>query len=357
MDHSFQEAESDAQENSKRISFPLPNEVQQLIRHLPIRTKDLPEEFLSVIDKALGKLGPEFTSQIIEMWGPVYKSVIESLPPEATYEDVYRRLYEVQRGITDQSALSGTVPLLLWRNSRKSPEPHGSAVLLDIGGKLFLFTAAHVLDHSSDEGDFYLPFNGVLVCLSGMWFKTSIPPSGDRKDDNEDAAYVCCDISGFQPEPHRRNVLCRSDVCLATTGKRKMLRVAGYPARRVQVENGSVKSEANSVEGYELDDRMYDNLGLSRQRNVALKFDQKRMFSPRLNRTITPISDFAGMSGGGIYLESPVADPPSVRFQLVGIATDYDQGRGIVIGTRLPVFLKYIFRNRPELANWADQSG
>jgi hypothetical protein len=336
--------------SSKPISFPLPRKVQRLIRNLPIRSKEIPEAHIKFLKKVVCKVGHRRAEDVAKTFTPLLNDIIKSLPKDATFEDAFRRLYELQQDILVSSrTLAATIPIVLFKSLSDKPESHASGVLIKIGGKYFLLTAAHVLD-AGDHSDLYAGLNDSFVSLAGMWSRTPLPPSEDRTDDNEDIGYCCLESS----ETGRKlasswNVLGRADVIVDEAVPGPSFRVCGYPATKIEIGDGYVETVVSSIEGFEIASNEYEQLGLSPKVNIAIRFNRKRMFSPLLARTITPMQILGGMSGGGIYVETPVPEPPFMKFLLVGITTTHHLGKSLIIGTRLDAFVRQIYRNRPEL--------
>lgn len=335
---------------SEPICLPCPREIQALIRNLPVRKRELPQEYAEFLKKAVSKIGNERAKAVETVFGPVLRNIIKALPEHATFEDAFRRLYEVQQeALSTSRTLSATVPIVLSGSSSQRLEAHASGVFLKIANQYFLLTAAHVLD-AGEHSELFVGFNGRFVPLSGAWCQTRLPPSQDRRDDNTDIGYCCLEDAGTLSELGTSSrVLGRSDVLLEEPMPGQSLRVCGYPATRVEVGDGVVETTVTSFEGFEISAKEYDQCGLSPKVNIAVRFNQKRMFSPRLARIIPTIRVLNGMSGGGIYVETPDSAPPYMKLLLVGITTTHDSQKSLIIGTRLNAFLRAIHRNRPEL--------
>ena len=113
----------------------------------------------------------------------------------------------------------------------------------------FLLTAAHVLDLAEDC-ELRAGFNDSFVSLAGMWSRTRLPPSGDRKDDNEDVGYCCFDNPGTISQLARSHqALGKADVILNEPMPGRSFRVCGYPARRIEIREGKVESGGDLARG------------------------------------------------------------------------------------------------------------
>lgn len=69
---------------NKPISFPLPNEIQKLIRNLPIRTKNLAEEYTEFLKKVGAKVGTKRATDVEVIFGPILREIIKSMPDDAS---------------------------------------------------------------------------------------------------------------------------------------------------------------------------------------------------------------------------------------------------------------------------------
>jgi hypothetical protein len=343
---------SSAGADNTHFSAPAPNEIQKLLRNLPAQTKNLPEEYIQWLKKVSAKVGPKRSADLERVFMPMIQQVAKELPKNATMETMWRRLFELQRKATAASrALSAPVPILRYKRETDEPESHGSGILIEISGRFILLTAAHVLD-GADDSDLRAGVNESFVSLNGMWYRTRLPSSGNREHDKVDIGYcVLEDDETLSELQSSDRVLNRSDVILNEPLPGLSLRVCGYPVTRIEFgDDHSVRTDLTSVEGHEITPKEYEALGLDPNVNIAIRYNRKRMFSPRLARTITPVHKLEGMSGGGIFVESSDDQPPFVKFQLVGITTNHSMvNRSIVYGTRLLEFVKRIQVTCPEL--------
>jgi hypothetical protein len=298
------------------------------------------------------KVGPERSADLERVFMPIIQQIAKELPKDATMETVSRRLFELQREATsDSRALSAPVPILRYKGATEQPDSHGSGIFIEISGQFILLSAAHVLD-AGDDADLRAGVNKSFISLAGMWFRTRLPPSGNREHDKVDIGYcVLEDDETLSELQSSQRVLRRSDVILTEPMPGLSLRVCGYPVTRIEFgDDHSVTTDLTSVEGHEITPEEYEELGLDPKVNIAMRYNRKRMFSSRLARTITPVHKLEGMSGGGIFVEASDDQPPFVKFQLVGITTNHSKvNPSIVYGTRLTEFVKRIHATCPEL--------
>jgi hypothetical protein len=340
------------EDDDAHFSVPGPNEIQKLLRSLPARTKNLPKEYIQWLKKVSAKVGPERRADLERVFMPMIQQVAKEMPKDATMETAWRRLFELQREATSASrALSAPVPILRYKGASDEPDSHGLGIFIEISDQFILLTAAHVLD-GGDDSDLRAGVNKSFVSLDGMWYRTRLPFSGNREHDKVDIGYCILEDDETLSELQSSDrVLNRSDVILNEPLPGLSLRTCGYPVSRIKFgDDHSVITDLTSVEGDEITPEDYEELGLDPKINIAMRYNRKRMFSPRLARTMTPVQKLEGMSGGGIFVEAFDDQPPFVKFKLVGITTNHSKvNPSIIYGTRLTEFVKGIHATCPEL--------
>jgi len=112
--------------------------------------------------------------------------------------------------------------------------------------------------------------------------------------------------------------------------------IAGFPGPNVDVDgdNRTIRAGPTVVTSQFLSARERMGLRLEGETQIVAKFGGLREGGRKLNRFKPD-----GISGSGIW-RNEAGEP-----RLVGIATDYDPGRRIVIGTRLRPMLQEILRH------------
>jgi hypothetical protein len=304
---------------------------------------------LEEVDKTVERIGPAIAREIQSLFAPLIAKA-PKLPAGATNEDMGRQMYALSGSINDYNsrALHAIIPIALRQHNSTKTEVIGSGVIVQIHNETFLLTAAHVLDRESD-GDLLVPGKLYFSPLAGHFFKLKPPASGRREDDKFDVAYCCLD-NGLRSNLHSNcAVLERPDCSFEKATTPKLYTLAGYPWRKTNSAKGAIHTEFTTLMGFEASEADYKQLGLSKETHIVVKLNRKRMMSQNLKRTIKPPSP-EGMSGGGIYVwtKSDVGGFP-VSLLLAGVATAFKVDRSLLIATRLNVFLRCIYQNRPSL--------
>lgn len=127
-----------------------------------------------------------------------------------------------------QDRVQQTVCPIYEEDDRERPALFGSGVILRVPPRLFLLTAAHVLDRNR-QSTLYVPGRDELVPLKGSSGRTLEPASG-RIDDKIDIGFVCLEAA-MQEELTRFRILRPEDIDANDAPAPKTLYAfAGYPA-------------------------------------------------------------------------------------------------------------------------------
>lgn len=84
------------------------------------------------------------------------------------------------------------VPLFSWSSGAEHPEQVGTGIYVVMGGKGYLFTAAHVVDHRA-TGDLCIPSRTGIMTLRGGVGGNGLAANQTRRDDRIDIAYIRLD--------------------------------------------------------------------------------------------------------------------------------------------------------------------
>jgi hypothetical protein len=263
----------------------------------------------------------------------------------ASPDDISAALHEQLETRLDR-VRAATVPVYL--EAQPEPEHIGSGILMRIGDERFLFTAAHVADLRS-RGALYLGGESFPIRLAGT-ITHSVPPQGDRRRDNIDAAVLHLPATvNAHLRDHEFLGLEDIDLGLALHHDDYFL-VAGYPVTKQRF-----RRDASTIDAY-----LYPFVAVSRTDDayashdptvhVLLGFRKKDMWRRDIGRSSAP--DLYGMSGGGIWWLPDYTRPAFKRPLLHSIATEWHAAPHChILGTRIHVFLSAVWRDFPEL--WA----
>lgn len=235
------------------------------------------------------------------------------------------------------------IPLYL-DDAGQLPVQVGTGFLVSFEEKIYLITAAHVLDlRSQNELYFYSAPNELTtvagkVCQSGKGL--------ERKHDDIDVAvvqllpevpkppYRGIEKLAFEPYQLRPRLLPR-------TGRQYLM--LGFPAtknkfRRVHNE---VRAKAYAYHNGSPEISEYQALGLSDERHLLIHFDQRIGFDGDGNHIDFPKPQ--GMSGGPILLyHSDQPEEFRFGFPVVAVATTHKKLRKLIQATDISIALQFI---------------
>lgn len=241
-------------------------------------------------------------------------------------------------------------PVFLQRADTNRLQQIATAVALRLGGKVFLLTAAHVIDHRS-EGTLLIPTKDGIEPIEGRMIALDLPRTGSRKEDKVDVAYVELSesLAGNISEsivPLGREELSLFDFYL----EGDLYTFAGYPWRKSEVKGGRVKTELASYTGEAASEARYKALGYSTAYHVVIQFRCKKarhMMSGA--KQIAPLPH--GISGGGVFSwqKDMAKAPKAPELKCTAVGHTYLQSQHVLVGTRLNVYLGMIQQSHPEV--------
>lgn len=225
-----------------------------------------------------------------------------------------------------------------------------TAVALELGGKVFLLTAAHVMDHRS-EGTLYIPTKPGIEPIEGRMVTLDLPRTGSRQDDKVDVAYVelpekLANNLSVRITPLDRKSLSLFDLYIAGD----LYTFAGYPWRKSQVKGSDVKTELTSYTGEAASQARYKTLGYSPAYHVVIQFRCKKAHNMVSGAKQTaPLPH--GISGGGVFSwQKDIAKAPRTpELKCTAVGHTYLQTQHVLVGTRLNVYLGMIQQSHPEV--------
>jgi hypothetical protein len=329
----------------------LPKKVVAAIKNLPANTEreKLPSELVVSIKKAIDDIGWDYGPQYSRVFAPLFKRARDTFEGNSLIEQD-RHIQEMLRSVVnDNPTFSSTVPIILESPDRRKAEQVGSGVLTRIVARVFLLTAAHVIDFDQ-KGTLLVPSRRGYIPITGKCTSTPMPPSGRRLDDEWDVAFVWLDDDCVSRLDSDYVTLDRPDVYLEGHVGRYDYTFAGFPWRKSSVRGRCIETNLTTMSGIEAKQSEYEALKLDPKFHIAMRFHRRRAFSHRLRKPIKSVLP-DGMSGGGAYVWSEEAlNTWPVRLPLAGIITDKVLEKDLLIATRLHVFIQLIFHQQPELA-------
>lgn len=243
---------------------------------------------------------------------------------------------------------SSVVPVFAV-DSKENPAFEGSGVLLSVGSRFFLLSAAHVLQ-SLTQGVHLLIEGSEQSPLRTMARVSSVMRQSERYKDKVDAGFVELTREeaagiGFDSFLDVRHLSFAK-----STRRLDRYFVLGYPHRDQERSDPELVYRVN--QSYyiapELKDDGYKRSDLDSRSNLLLQFDKRRIRTPKGTGSRP---DFVGMSGGGIWKFDPFSTyAPDRRPLLVAILLGPAPKNGkALFGIRVRALLRMITTTHPDL--------
>ena len=234
-------------------------------------------------------------------------------------------------------------------NRKSEPELVGSGVLLRVSSRVFLLTAAHILDEN-ERTNFYVSGKSELIELLGRSYYGVSPGSGRRRDKIDVGFVLLSDAVVGELYP-RLEFLAVDNLNvndIAIPGNPYAF--VGYPTTRNKPRlhhkirlGGMMLTLAAATED------KYVQLGLSSSTHLVACFDRSRV-AGQAGRTAP---DPHGMSGGGVWrLErSPDFAAPQVFASLVALAIEWRRTSRVLVAVRISILVAMLRRLFPDIAS------
>lgn len=234
------------------------------------------------------------------------------------------RLSRYTRQIFRQTAVAGI-------------EFFGSGLLAKVEGKVYLFSAAHVLDHSTEEIPLFVDTGKKLVRVVGdiLTSRTAYPRL--RSDDRIDMGIVAFDSS---IEDHLADSpileLGNLDVNHVTIAEKGFVFMGHPESKNREVINEQSREIIPFLYGamcQEASNQQYVNLGIAKVSHLLLDFNKKRMMSLSGEIRIAPALN--GLSGAPIW----GSDCNGNAF-VAAILTEHHKGASkSIVSTRIATYI------------------
>jgi hypothetical protein len=262
---------------------------------------------------------------------------------------VYNSERHLIEGVRETVAGHSTIHLM-GLTERGKPRPVGSGVLFSSGGKLFILTAAHVVDEFRGKPAF-LRCGPKLLNVTGRWHASVYPEFKTRKDDVLDFAVMS--IDGEAGEVLNSFAIMAADVFNPPKGVLlgKGLVIVGFPARNFKMDSSELYCEGAGMETHGVGQETYEKVGVDPDDHQLMRW-YNTMYS---SKGVVRSPSLAGMSGGGVWLvpelmgESFPASAPWTQPKLIGIFTEHRKARSVLLATKVHCHLDKIIEKYPEL--------
>lgn len=213
--------------------------------------------------------------------------------------------------------------------------PVGSGLLLGVGARRFLLTAAHVLDWNRQGDTDYVDLatygQGKTVVLKGESFRTAVPEAKTRYEDRLDVGFLLLDTEAAAQIGNDR-FLSPPDCDLDDIGRLPALYGAlGYPTcLNDTVGPDSLSPTTPTPFNYTAvlhDAAKYNKLGVSQNTHLLLDVSQRKTRAAGGRKVKLP--DLHGMSGGGLWRLTQYVPGAKVGTpRLLGVLIEWHRGQG-----------------------------
>lgn len=232
---------------------------------------------------------------------------------------------------------SAILPVLLWRPKAGHPVQIGSCVLLKIGSRAVLVTAAHVTDLRI-EGSLCVPSSRGATKFVGAIKEFTLESGSKRGGDQIDISFMIpTDEQGaeilakYAPVPP-------SAVCLgAPVREGEFCLIAGFPLSRkwTKHKDGEVFGSHLNFVGVAASEGVCQQLGFDLRENILIEYCLDSAVYPEGDRANPPSP--RGMSGGGVFRVAPDSsgNPDSSTAVLVGVMHTFIERENIFVATSI----------------------
>lgn len=251
--------------------------------------------------------------------------------------DAEQRARNVLR--TTEEQVARAVCPLYDLDDRKRPLV-GSALLLRTRSRVFLITAAHVLNHNR-QTNLYLAGGNDFVQLKGESYRSEI----------YDFAFIPLSET-IANELVRVKSLTEEDLDVDEIPDHHTLYAfVGYPVTKNRPLNGLRLQLSSSVfVVMPAEAQAYNDVEASPLTHFVGTFDRRRLVEPNVKGTVTG-PDPHGLSGGGVWRMGRVNQLVSgaTSEKLIGVGVRYCKPKKLLIGIRISLVISALINTYPEL--------
>jgi len=249
----------------------------------------------------------------------------------------------------EQSVEPVITPLYVPKDLVGVPELIGTGVFLKIEDKVFILTAAHVIEQFNQCPPL-ISHNDKFVPVPGESYRSKKPPSGTHAHDPIDASVLR--IDGPIAERLRHRCLTLDDMYISNEAKIEAYTVVGFPIREVEINEREYIHHPESLTLFSCREGEYKKLGTDR--GVHILFDPGKKLISREGTADPP--NMRGMSGGGVWIV-PRAMGLEESHRLAGIFIEHRRAERLMVATNVAIHLNLIAYYHPEFQIWGRSSG
>lgn len=238
-------------------------------------------------------------------------------------------------------ARRATIPLLVHRRGHAAPELLASGVLLTVRGRVFILTAAHIVE-SLRRNILCFELNERIVQVPHQGYLTPLPKSGNYADDPVDAAVFPVPAEAVASLLTRCATL--EDLCSVDTAYDVSYAVYGFPLKRSSRTGGILRTDYRcmTIGGLPID--IYERLERRPDTHILME-KQKRVWTVA---GMIPQPATRGMSACGAWI-LPAHHRSTLRPKLTGIFIEKAKGWPAFVATTIRVHLDLISEHESEL--------
>jgi hypothetical protein len=246
-------------------------------------------------------------------------------------------------------------PLFKHRNWSGPLELIGSGVLVSFDKHVFVFTAAHVLEHF-DGHEVHMPVAGQIVGVKGYSHRSKRPKSGTHDDDPIDVGILYVDEGPVCRMLHSEAITL-DDLYMANRDLEQGLVLLGHPLRTFVRHGDSAHTKLTLVRLEGEPKTTYQRLGFSTDDHILLRYS-KRCYTDGKN-VATP--SMRGMSGGGVWVLPHLTGrpwPPGTllsRPRLVGIFIELRRTSAVYVAVNVFFYFLFLGTRYPSVRMLLDQ--
>jgi len=215
------------------------------------------------------------------------------------------------------------------------------SILLKWNSKHYCISNAHVLADNNIENNFFYVGNGAYATMGGIITSTELPATGKRKDDLYDISIVeLWDETVMALKKRRYVFITEKDIRFKhQISSDDSIIFVGYPSSQTKVK--PVQKEIRPKHfSYITHPVIKDIIGtdFTNEHHITARYSRRNLYHPEHGNKVGPSP--RGMSGSGIWLlEKQAAE---VKPFLIGIFSEYDENRSIMIGSKIDLSMGII---------------
>ncbi|MFC4687964.1 hypothetical protein ACFO4P_13545 [Epilithonimonas pallida] len=242
-----------------------------------------------------------------------------------------------------QDAYNSTCHFLIIKNA--IPEPHGTGVFVQIFGKHFLFTAAHVAEDLQTSISIGIDSKNALT-LGGVWLINELGKNQKREDDKIDIAILELDKESIEKVTGKYSFLNENQLGI----NHEIVPLPYYTAIGFAATQNKFNKHKNQLRSTPFiyntipaEKKIYTDMTFDESLNILVKYSKKNVIDNATKAKVTGPNAY-GMSGGGLWFipTQLIADNENVDKKLVSILTEWSSKKNIWVSTRIDVFTEII---------------